>query len=49
MTQLWLGDTTLSKAQSNGKLDVSGASRLTRNIPKWLVFSGFANIKSGWN
>ncbi len=49
MTQLWLGDTTLSKAQSNGKLDVSGASRLTRSIPKWLVFSGFSNIKSGWN
>ena len=47
MTQLWLGDTTLSKAQSSGKLDISGSPRLTRNIPKWLVFSGFADIKSG--
>ena len=48
MTQLWLGDITLSKAQSSGKLEVSGASRLTRNISKWLVFSGFSNIKSGY-
>ncbi len=49
MTQLWLGDTTLSKAQSSGKLDVSGSSRLTRNIPKWLVFSGFSKVKSGFS
>lgn len=49
MTQLWLGDTTLSKAQSSGKLEVSGASRLTRNISKWLVFGGFSNIKSGYD
>jgi len=48
MTQLWLGDTTLTKAQSSGKLDIAGASRLTRNIPRWLVFSGFSTIKSGW-
>jgi len=49
MTQLWLGDTTLSEARSSGKLDVSGSSTLTRNIPKWLVFSGFSSIKSGFN
>jgi len=49
MTQLWLGDTTLSEARSSGKLDVSGFSTLTRNIPKWLVFSGFSSIKSGFN
>ncbi len=49
MTQLWLGDTTLSGARSSGKLDVSGSSTLTRNIPKWLVFSGFASIKSGFD
>ena len=49
MTQLWLGDTTLSAARSSGKLDVSGSSTLTRNIPKWLVFSGFSSIKSGFN
>lgn len=47
MTQLWLGDTTLSKARSSGKLDVSGSSGLMRNIPKWLVFSGFSSIRSG--
>ncbi len=47
MTQLWLGVTTLSRAQSSGNLDVSGVSHLMRNIPKWLVFSGFSNIKSG--
>ena len=49
MTQLWLGDTTLSGARSSGKLDVSGSSALTRNIPKWLVFSGFSSIKSGFD
>lgn len=47
MTQLWLGDMTLSNAESSGKLDLSGSSQLIRNIPKWLMFSGFANIKSG--
>ncbi|MCK5640345.1 MAG: transcriptional regulator [Gammaproteobacteria bacterium] len=47
MTQLWLGDTTLSKAQSSGKLDVKGASCLIRNISKWLVYSGFSGITSG--
>lgn len=49
MTQLWLGDTTLSKAQSSGKLDISGSQRLTRNISKWLVFSGFSKIRSGFS
>lgn len=47
MTQLWLGDTTLSNAQSSGKLAVRGAINLTEHIPEWLVFSGFADIKSG--
>jgi hypothetical protein len=47
MTQLWLGDTTLTRAQSSGRLDITGASRLTQNIPEWLVFSGFSMIKSG--
>lgn len=49
MTQLWLGDITLAKAQSSGKLVISGATSLTRNIPTWLVFSGFSNIKNGLN
>ena len=48
MTQLWLGDTTLSSAQSTGKLNVSGAVSLTQHIPEWFVFSGFAHIKSGF-
>jgi len=47
MTQLWLGDTTISRAQASGKLNISGSSRLTKNIPEWLMFSGFSNIKSG--
>jgi DNA-binding HxlR family transcriptional regulator len=45
MTQLWLGDTTVSKARSSGTLDINGSSRLTKNIPKWLMFSGFSDIK----
>jgi len=47
MTQLWLGDTTIPKAESSGKLVLSGTLQLIRNIPEWLVFSGFSSIKSG--
>ena len=46
MTELWVGDTSLAKAQAGGRLRISGATRLTRNISKWLVFSAFAGIKS---
>ncbi len=48
MTQLWLGDISLAKAKSSGRLKINGMSRLTRSISKWLVFSGFSNIKSGY-
>ncbi|MCJ8351397.1 MAG: helix-turn-helix transcriptional regulator [Moritella sp.] len=46
MTQLWLGDTNLSKAESNGNLVISGTSYLMQNIPQWLAFSEFSSIKS---
>ncbi|MEH6452393.1 MAG: helix-turn-helix domain-containing protein [Psychromonas sp.] len=49
MTQLWLGDTTIKKAESNQKLMLSGSSQLIRNISQWFVFSGFSTIKSGFN
>ena len=47
MTQLWLGDISLAKAKSSGKLIINGMSSLTSNISKWFVLSGFSNIKSG--
>ena len=45
MTEIWMGDVSLSKAQADGQLEISGLSRLTRNLSKWLVFSAFAGIK----
>ena len=45
MTEIWVGDVSLSKAQADGQLEISGLSRLTRNLSKWLVFSAFAGIK----
>lgn len=47
MTQIWLGDTTIQKAESSEKLSLCGCSQLIRDIPEWLVFSGFATIKEG--
>jgi len=49
MTQLWLGDISLAKAKSSGKLIINGMSSLTSNISKWFVLSGFSNIKSGYD
>jgi len=46
MTQVWLGDISLVSAESSGKLTLSGASVLIKNMDKWLVFSGFAQVKS---
>lgn len=47
MTELWLGDISLSAAERSGKLHIKGSSQLMRNIPEWLMFSGFANIQRG--
>jgi DNA-binding HxlR family transcriptional regulator len=47
MTQLWLGDTTIDKAESSGKLELIGSSQLIRDISEWFMFSGFSSIKSG--
>jgi len=46
MTEIWVGDISLSKAKACGKLHISGLSRLTRSISKWLAFSAFAGIKN---
>lgn len=47
MTELWLGDISLIDAEKSGKLVIKGCSQLMRNIPEWLMFSGFANIERG--
>ncbi len=47
LTQVWLGDISLTRAESSGKLSLNGSSQLLRNIQDWLMFSGFAEIKSG--
>lgn len=49
MTELWLGDMQIDQAKRCGKLDVRGNVSLTRDIPEWLVLSGFAKIESGYN
>ncbi len=49
LTQLWVGDISLATAQTGGALHISGLSRLTRSVSKWLVFSAFAGIKSKLN
>jgi DNA-binding HxlR family transcriptional regulator len=48
MTQIWLGDTTIHKAESGGKLDLSGSSQMIRDISEWFMLSGFSSIKSGF-
>jgi DNA-binding HxlR family transcriptional regulator len=45
MTEVWLGDITLSNAKSSGNLDIRGASNLTKDTQKWLMLSGFAKTK----
>jgi DNA-binding HxlR family transcriptional regulator len=44
MTQIWMGDITLAHARATGKLKVTGASALVRNVGKWLGASPFAHV-----
>ena len=44
MTQIWMGDLTLSQARSRGWLKVLGTARLTRAVGGWLGVSPFAHI-----
>lgn len=45
LTQVWMGDVSLTHARSSGRLSVHGTAGLTRHMSKWLVFSSFAGIK----
>ncbi len=48
MTQLWLGDVSLADVKADQSLTIRGAMTLTKDIPAWLRFSGFAHIGSGY-
>jgi hypothetical protein len=45
MTQIWMGDVSLSRARAQGALKVIGASGLVRGISKWLGPSPFAHVR----
>lgn len=47
LTEVWVGDIAPTTAQASGALRVTGITRLTRNLTKWLVLSAFADTKSG--
>lgn len=46
LTQVWMGDLSLARAQASGRLAVNGVASLTRNLSKWLVLSAFAGVKA---
>jgi DNA-binding HxlR family transcriptional regulator len=44
MTQIWLGDTSVSKARRDKQLELSGNTALKNNMPKWIGRSLLAGI-----
>ena len=44
MTQIWLGDTSISKARRDKQLELSGNTALRNNMPKWIGRSLLAGI-----
>lgn len=44
LTEVWLGDTTFTKAVSQGALWLGGAPELRRSFPDWLGLSLFAGM-----
>ena len=47
MTQIWMGDSSLARAQAQGLVKISGPSSVTRNFPEWLGASPFASVAPG--
>ncbi len=45
LAEIWAGDTTVPKAQKNGRLQVAGDPVLTRTLPTWLRAGALAHIR----
>ena len=46
MTQIWLGDLTVTRAKREGLLEVRGNSDLNRKMPGWLGCGQLSHVKS---
>jgi DNA-binding MarR family transcriptional regulator len=44
MTQVWMGDLSLTQAREKGLMRVSGPARLVRSLSRWLGTSPFAHV-----
>jgi DNA-binding HxlR family transcriptional regulator len=45
MTEVWMGDLSLKKAQADGRLKIVGPSTLLRNINSWFPLYLYADIR----
>ena len=45
MVSVWMGDRDVHEAVRSSAIELSGATRLTRGFPNWLMFSPFAKIE----
>ena len=45
MTQIWMGDISVQKAQRDKLISVSGATTLKRSISSWLGLNVYADVK----
>jgi hypothetical protein len=45
MTEVWMGDLPLRKAQADGRLKIVGPSALLRNIGSWFPLHLYADIR----
>jgi DNA-binding HxlR family transcriptional regulator len=45
MTEVWMGDLSLRKAQADGRLKIVGSSTLLRNINSWFPLHLYADIR----
>lgn len=45
MVEIWVGDTDLTSAKKEGRLQVSGTPALVRTLPSWLRTSKMAHIR----
>lgn len=46
MVDVWMGQREVQEAVKSGAIELTGPGRLTRNFPKWLLLSQFAQIES---
>ena len=44
MTKIWMGYTTIGRAEEKGGLLVTGNKELERNLGSWLTLSPFAKV-----